>query len=123
MIKPSSFMGMTCTAFQKLSANSDRSLTRDTGNKNSDQHLNFKCNAGSHRDSAVNFATMVSGIITECRHIKIVQTLNSEQHLEQLLLQLLLLVRIEDLSLFFCSGFWMLNNEEIIHSLEKVRLS
>ncbi|XP_053165848.1 adhesion G protein-coupled receptor A1 isoform X4 [Hemicordylus capensis] len=58
MIKPSNFMGMTCTAFQKISAHSDRSLTRDTGNRDPDQHLNFKCNAGSHSNSVVNFPTM-----------------------------------------------------------------
>lgn len=65
MIKPSSFMGMTCTAFQKISADPDRSLSRNTGNRETDQRLNFKCNAGSHSASVVNFSPMVSGITNE----------------------------------------------------------
>ncbi|XP_060097355.1 adhesion G protein-coupled receptor A1 isoform X1 [Heteronotia binoei] len=58
VIKPSSFVGITCTAFQKISANLDRSMTRDTGSWDPEQHLNFKCNAGSHSGSVVNFSTM-----------------------------------------------------------------
>ncbi|XP_062832191.1 adhesion G protein-coupled receptor A1 isoform X3 [Anolis carolinensis] len=59
MIKPSNFMGMTCTALQKISANSDRSLSRDTESRETDQHLNFKCNAGSHSASLKNFSSML----------------------------------------------------------------
>ncbi|KAL2302931.1 hypothetical protein Nmel_010384, partial [Mimus melanotis] len=51
MIKPSSFTGMTCTAYQKISANSDKSGTPDLGrweaNHNPDLYLNFKCNTGN----------------------------------------------------------------------------
>ncbi|KAH1167203.1 hypothetical protein KIL84_002686, partial [Mauremys mutica] len=61
MIKPSSFIGMTCTAFQKISQNSDRSLIHDVGSWEADyhpdQHLNFKCNDGSFSDSFMNFST------------------------------------------------------------------
>ncbi|KAM6442017.1 adhesion G protein-coupled receptor A1 [Liasis olivaceus] len=55
-IKPSVFMGMTCTAFQKLSANPDRSLNPDTRNR--DQPLNFRCNTGNQSTSLVNFSSM-----------------------------------------------------------------
>ncbi|XP_014379268.2 adhesion G protein-coupled receptor A3-like [Alligator sinensis] len=61
MIKPSSFIGMTCTAFQKISANSDRSLIRDVGSWEAvyhpDQYLNFKCNTGNLSGSLLNFST------------------------------------------------------------------
>lgn len=64
MIKPSSFTGMTCTAFQKISANSDKSVVRDLGsweaNHHPDQHLNFKCNTGNLNGSLVNSSTRVS---------------------------------------------------------------
>uniref|UniRef100_A0A493T3R9 Adhesion G protein-coupled receptor A1 n=1 Tax=Anas platyrhynchos platyrhynchos TaxID=8840 RepID=A0A493T3R9_ANAPP len=60
MIKPSSFIGMTCTAFQKISANSDK-LVHDLGSweadPHSDQHLNFKCNTGNLNSSLVNSST------------------------------------------------------------------
>uniref|UniRef100_A0A6J0TQW0 Adhesion G protein-coupled receptor A1 n=1 Tax=Pogona vitticeps TaxID=103695 RepID=A0A6J0TQW0_9SAUR len=58
MIKPSNFMGMTCIAFQKISTKSDRSLSRDMGNRETDQNLNFKCNAGSPSASLENFSSM-----------------------------------------------------------------
>ncbi|KAF7247237.1 Adhesion G protein-coupled receptor A2 [Varanus komodoensis] len=58
MIKPSNFMGMTCTAFQKISADPDSLLNHDTRNRKTDQHLNFKCNAGSHATSLVNLSPM-----------------------------------------------------------------
>lgn len=62
MIKPSSFIGMTCTAFQKISANSDK-LVHDLGSweadPHSDQHLNFKCNTGNLNSSLVNSSTRV----------------------------------------------------------------
>ncbi|XP_038267044.1 adhesion G protein-coupled receptor A1 [Dermochelys coriacea] len=61
MIKPSSFIGMTCTAFQKISENSDRSLIHEVGSLEADyhpdQHLNFKCNDGSLSGSFMNFST------------------------------------------------------------------
>ncbi|XP_075360202.1 adhesion G protein-coupled receptor A3-like [Mycteria americana] len=61
MIKPSSFTGMTCTAFQKISANSDKSVVHDLGtweaNHYPDQHLNFKCNTGNLNGSLVNSST------------------------------------------------------------------
>lgn len=64
MIKPSSFTGMTCTAFQKISANSDKSVVRDSGsweaNHHPDLHLNFKCNTGNLNGSLVNSSTRVS---------------------------------------------------------------
>lgn len=67
MIKPSSFTGMTCTAYQKISANSDKSVTPDLGrweaNHNSDLYLNFKCNTGSLDGSLVNSSTRVSTIM------------------------------------------------------------
>uniref|UniRef100_A0A4W3JUC1 Adhesion G protein-coupled receptor A1 n=1 Tax=Callorhinchus milii TaxID=7868 RepID=A0A4W3JUC1_CALMI len=61
MIKPASFTGMTCTAFQKTSLNSERSLIHDVGTwdwdaeNHRDQHLNFKCNTGNLTSSLVNF--------------------------------------------------------------------
>ncbi|XP_014165312.2 adhesion G protein-coupled receptor A1 [Geospiza fortis] len=61
MIKPSSFTGMTCTAYQKTSANSDKSVTPDLGrweaNHNPDLYLNFKCNTGNLDGSLVNSST------------------------------------------------------------------
>uniref|UniRef100_A0A803VUC0 Adhesion G protein-coupled receptor A1 n=1 Tax=Ficedula albicollis TaxID=59894 RepID=A0A803VUC0_FICAL len=61
MIKPSSFTGMTCTAYQKISANSDKSATPDVGrweaNHNPDLYLNFKCNTGNLDGSLVNSST------------------------------------------------------------------
>ncbi|NXO32500.1 AGRA3 protein, partial [Cisticola juncidis] len=61
MIKPSSFTGMTCTAYQKISANSDKSVTPDLGrweaNHNPDLYLNFKCNTGNLDGSLVNSST------------------------------------------------------------------
>ncbi|XP_074856532.1 adhesion G protein-coupled receptor A1 isoform X2 [Carettochelys insculpta] len=61
MIKPSNFLGMTCTAFQKISEKSDRPLTHDVGsweaNYQPDQHLNLKCNAGNQGGSLINFST------------------------------------------------------------------
>ncbi|XP_042647235.1 adhesion G protein-coupled receptor A2 isoform X2 [Tyto alba] len=61
MIKPSSFTGMTCTAFQKISANSDKSVVHDLGswgaNHHPDQHLNFKCNTGNLNGSLANSST------------------------------------------------------------------
>lgn len=64
MIKPSSFTGMTCTAYQKISANSDKSATPDLGrweaNHNPDLYLNFKCNTGNLDGSLVNSSTRVS---------------------------------------------------------------
>lgn len=64
MIKPSSFTGMTCTAFQKISANSDKSVVRDLGSWEADhhldQHLNFKCNTGNLNSSLMNSSTRVS---------------------------------------------------------------
>lgn len=64
IIKPSSFTGMTCTAYQKISANSDKSVTPDLGrweaNHNPDLYLNFKCNTGNLDGSLVNSSTRVS---------------------------------------------------------------
>lgn len=64
MIKPSSFTGMTCTAYQKTSASSDKPVTPDLGrweaNHNPDLYLNFKCNTGNLDGSLVNSSTRVS---------------------------------------------------------------
>ncbi|NWY64256.1 AGRA3 protein, partial [Erithacus rubecula] len=61
MIKPSSFTGMTCTAYQKISASSDKSAAPDLGrweaNHNPDLYLNFKCNTGNLDGSLVNSST------------------------------------------------------------------
>ncbi|NXM82299.1 AGRA3 protein, partial [Oenanthe oenanthe] len=61
MIKPSSFTGMTCTAYQQISAKSDKSATPDLGrweaNHNPDLYLNFKCNTGNLDGSLVNSST------------------------------------------------------------------
>ncbi|XP_038630054.1 adhesion G protein-coupled receptor A3-like isoform X2 [Scyliorhinus canicula] len=61
MIKPASFTGMTCTAFQKMGLHPGRSLTRDVARLDWEaeyrrgQHLNFKCNTGNLASSLVNF--------------------------------------------------------------------
>ncbi|KAJ7405809.1 G-protein coupled receptor 124 [Pitangus sulphuratus] len=61
MIKPSSFTGMTCTAFQKISANSDKAAMPELGrweaNHHPDLYLNFKCNTGNLNGSLVNSST------------------------------------------------------------------
>lgn len=68
MIKPSNFMGMTCTAFQKIPANVDKPVVHDLGSweadPRSDQHLNFKCNTGNLNGSLLNSSTRVS----QCDH-------------------------------------------------------
>ncbi|XP_033882254.3 adhesion G protein-coupled receptor A2-like isoform X2 [Acipenser ruthenus] len=57
VIKPASFTGMTCTAFQKMPLNSDRAVIRDVGMQDweADTQLNFKCNTGNLSSSLVNF--------------------------------------------------------------------
>ncbi|XP_033885678.3 adhesion G protein-coupled receptor A2-like isoform X3 [Acipenser ruthenus] len=57
VIKPASFTGMTCTAFQKVALNSDRAVIRDVGMQDweADTQLNFKCNTGNLSSSLVNF--------------------------------------------------------------------
>ncbi|MGH0132437.1 UNVERIFIED_CONTAM: hypothetical protein FKN15_035944 [Acipenser sinensis] len=57
VIKPASFTGMTCTAFQKVPLNSDRAVIRDVGRQDweADMQLNFKCNTGNLSSSLVNF--------------------------------------------------------------------
>ncbi|XP_062927823.1 adhesion G protein-coupled receptor A3 isoform X1 [Mobula hypostoma] len=60
-IKPASFTGMTCTAFQKVASSLRRSSHRGVGQQvweaesRRDQHLNFKCNTGNLTSSLVNF--------------------------------------------------------------------
>ncbi|XP_072883623.1 adhesion G protein-coupled receptor A3 isoform X3 [Hemitrygon akajei] len=60
-IKPSSFTGMTCTAFQKVASSLQTSSRRGAGQQvweaesRRDQHLNFKCNTGNLSSSLVNF--------------------------------------------------------------------
>ncbi|RMC11517.1 hypothetical protein DUI87_11636 [Hirundo rustica rustica] len=70
MIKPSSFTGMTCTAYQKISENLDKSVSPDLGrweaNHNPDLYLNFKCNTGNLDVSLVNSSTrdlLLKGVI------------------------------------------------------------
>ncbi|XP_039626559.1 adhesion G protein-coupled receptor A3 isoform X1 [Polypterus senegalus] len=61
VMKPASFMGMTCTAFQKLPLNSDRALIHDVSRRDwesdyrEDAQLNFKCNTGNLSTSHMNF--------------------------------------------------------------------
>ncbi|XP_069755672.1 adhesion G protein-coupled receptor A3 isoform X2 [Narcine bancroftii] len=55
-IKPASFTGMTCTAFQKVASNPERSGQRVWEvESRQDEPLNFKCNTGNLTSSLVNF--------------------------------------------------------------------
>ncbi|XP_029465837.1 adhesion G protein-coupled receptor A1 isoform X2 [Rhinatrema bivittatum] len=61
IVKPDNFMGMTCTAFQKISANSDKPVNHDTvgwkADHHPDQHLNLKCSVGNLSGSLANLST------------------------------------------------------------------
>nr|XP_005999896.1 PREDICTED: G-protein coupled receptor 124-like [Latimeria chalumnae] len=73
MIKPASFTGMTCTAFQKMSVNSEGSVIHNMGRQNretdyhKDHHLNFKCNTGSLSSSLLNFSVKVGFFFFLCQ--------------------------------------------------------
>lgn len=64
-IKPASFTGMTCTAFQRVGSNPERSSIRDVSQRvwdaesRQEQQLNFKCNTGNLTSSLVNFPVKV----------------------------------------------------------------
>nr|XP_015202473.1 PREDICTED: adhesion G protein-coupled receptor A1 isoform X1 [Lepisosteus oculatus] len=61
MIKPASFTGMTCIAFQKAPPSSDRAVAHDVGRQDweagygAESLLNFKCNTANLSSSLVNF--------------------------------------------------------------------
>ncbi|XP_069836236.1 adhesion G protein-coupled receptor A1 isoform X3 [Dendropsophus ebraccatus] len=60
LIKPASFIGMTCVAYQRTSAHSEKSLIRgneDVDSENIPNHnLILKCTSGSLNGSLVNFS-------------------------------------------------------------------
>ncbi|XP_056385245.1 adhesion G protein-coupled receptor A1 isoform X3 [Hyla sarda] len=60
LIKPASFIGMTCVAYQRTSAHSERSLihsNEDVDSENIQNHnLILKCTSGSLNGSLVNFS-------------------------------------------------------------------
>ncbi|XP_069609927.1 adhesion G protein-coupled receptor A1 isoform X1 [Ranitomeya imitator] len=60
LIKPASFIGMTCVAYQRTSAHSERSLihgNEDVDSENIQSHnLILKCTSGSLNGSLVNFS-------------------------------------------------------------------